>query len=142
MKLKPVKNSHPARLGNRTSWAWLCGISLAQPDAFMSMTDVEDDSDIDLVRPLDSPCNITIRRPDQEFASRMDNFNLSREARYVVGLVLETPAEAVEFLYAPINEYISRRRLLSYLRDQLGWTPRTVRSVFMELAEYVEELGE
>lgn len=141
MKLNPVKK--PCQIkSSRVTWAWLCGASLAQPDAFMSMTDVDDDSDIDLARPLDSPCNVVIRRPDQELTSKIEDFNLSEEARYVINLVLETPAEAVEFLYAPIGEYVVRGRLLKYLRNQLGWTPRKVRSVFMELAEYVEEIGE
>ncbi len=142
MELKPVRKPYQIKLDSRSSWNWFCGLSLAQPDAFMSMTDVEDDSDIDLVGPLESSCNITIRRPDQELASKIEDFNLSREARYVIGLVLETPVEAIDFLYSPIGKYVSRGRLLHYLRDQLGWPPRKVNLTFMELAEYVEGIGE
>ncbi len=70
------------------------------------------------------------------------DFNLSREALYVIGLVLETPAEAVDYLCTPFAENVTRTRLLRYLQQQLSWPPRRVRLVFMELAEYVEELGE
>ena len=142
MKLKPIKK--PRRYDNNPSslWGFFCGISLAQPDAFLSMTNVEDGSDIDFISPLESSCNISIRRPDQELESKIKDFNLSREALYVLDLVLETPVEAIEFLYTPASEYITRVRLLKYLRNQLKWTPRKVRRVFFELGEYVGGIGE
>ena len=140
MKLPPVEKQRSR--SHSFSWTWLCAFLAAQSDSFQSTTDVEEGIEIDLAPPVESPCNIIIRRPDQELAAKMEDFNLSREALYVLGLVLETPIEALDFLYTPAGESVTRTKLLQYLRKQLGWTPRKVRGVFVELSDYVGGFGE
>ena len=141
MKLKIVKK--PPKIDfDESSWNWLCGVNLAQHGSVISIVNSEDGSEFDIVGLPEAVSHISIRRPDQEFESKVEDFNLSKEALYVVGLVLNCPIEAMDFLYASTGEFVIRTRLLNYLRHQLGWTSRRVRSVFSELAKYVEEIGE
>lgn len=146
MKLKPFK-SH--RILESKDWDLMRVaqslleielFSLADPE-ISSLTDMEDNSEIDYAPPMESPCGVYTPRPDQELETKISEFTLSEEARYVISLVLDTPAEAVDYLWSPRFRRTTRKKLLSYL-SRLGWSPKEVRSVFYELADFVGGLGE
>lgn len=108
------------------AWGFLCGAMALQPDIEYDETQ----SETSIGTPL----------PDEEAHRTLLRESLTDEARFVVELLLDTPAEAIEFLYSPVQSRLRKWGLYSYLRKVTGWRAPTVRRVFAELEEYVEVL--
>ena len=66
--------------------------------------------------------------------------SLSSEARYVLDLILNAPAEALHLITTPSHNDITLPRIANYLRKYIGWETKQVSRTLDELRSYVEAL--
>lgn len=114
----------PPECSESEAWGFLCAGMALQPEKEYN----------------EAGCEAGIPLPDEEAHRTLLWESLTDEARFVVELLRDTPIEAIEFLYSPVQSKLRRWGLYSYLRRVIGWGAPTVRRVFAELEEYVEVL--
>ena len=105
-------------------------------DALQSL----DDLDEGIEPPEMEYSGVRILRPDHETAKITAFENLSEEARFVMDIVLRTPADAAEYICSATTDAVTRKGVVKYLRRILEWDEVRVRGVFSELADYVKQL--
>ena len=123
------------------AWAYMAGVIAMLPHSYLHL-DAEENWDNDtLCVASEAAVTPLMLDPDEYTGKILDYEALSEEARYVVGLVLETPGEALEWITTPIHQRITKSRVGEYLQRVLGWPPKTVQQTFLELADYTKGLG-
>lgn len=116
-------------------WAILTGACLIKADAFASLDDFDDHFNLENF----NGGYVSIPRPD-ELVEKTSTFEgLSQESQFVLSLILETPAEAMEYICTPVHGRVTKSLLFRYLRNMLKWNEKKVRKVFGELAVYVND---
>jgi hypothetical protein len=74
--------------------------------------------------------------PEEALIEKESNQNLSNEARYVIDLCLNTPAELVDTLLTPALKKLTLPKLKSYL-TKLWKSPLKANAVVLEIKEYL-----
>ena len=65
---------------------------------------------------------------------------LSKEAKQVIDLVLNTPTVLLVYLITRKYGVLSTKRLRRFLRKRNGWTKEKTRAVLSELKDYINEI--
>lgn len=90
-------------------------------------------SSIEVMELADDPETVAIKKESFE--------NLSKEAKYVVKLVLNCPLEMFEMIGPPKTSARFRRKLASFLRREQGLGGAEIKRVLRELRKFVEEIS-
>lgn len=116
-------------------WALLSGACILKSDAFTPLDEFDDHYD------LENPngCYVKIPRPDEVVEKTSAFEGLSQESQFVLGLVLDTPIEAMAYICTPIHDKVSKSRLFQYLRNVLKWNEGKMQRVLDELSRYVND---
>ena len=115
--------SNSQQSDSRQSWGFLCGAMALRANAY------ESEEDVALASSISSP--------EEECERSLRIGGLTEDAQFIIGLVVDTPAEALQYLYAPLRGQTSRTRLFRYLYKVMGWDKSKIQNTFSELAEYV-----
>lgn len=81
-----------------------------------------------------------ILSPEASLDKALRIASLSEEAQFVMDLVLDTPAEAWDFLHTPRTNEITKSRVYKYLRRELRWDACEADDAIREVEQYVAEL--
>ena len=126
---------HNPRIAESPEWDYLCVVNAADANNYLPTEDAYDDSQSEnrqtvnvLISPDPSPEDTLIKK--ESFR------NLSEEAKYVIGICLNTPSELVDILLTPTFKKMSLRKLTNYFTKQWG-SPRKVKRVFGEIQEHL-----
>jgi hypothetical protein len=78
----------------------------------------------------------------EEWAIKHNLFqSLSGEAKFVVKLILQTPAEIAELLSTKLDVEISKTMLRNILSTKFRWKPKNIDKAFIEISTYVKEIA-
>ena len=115
------KQGHNPRVSNISEWDCFMTISAADINSYI---DYEENPVIDL------------RLSPEEILLKKESYNrLSEEAKYVIGICLNTPAELLDLITTPVYRKISKEKLTKYFRKM--WNQKKVNRVFREIQNLV-----
>lgn len=126
-----------------TSFDYLVAMNASQASFYLPVCTTGFDTE-DAESMLSSPeVELVDQNPSpEEWAIKHNLFqSLSGEAKFVVKLILQTPAEIAELLSTKLDVEISKTMLRNILSTKFRWKPKNIDKAFIEISTYVKEIA-